>query len=204
MFPDAGACLGGCDDGNDCTDDACIAQGCSHSNNTNGCADDGNECTNDVCDAGTCTHPNRTGACTSGGNPHTDDACDNGVCLSTNNSAPCTDENNECTNDVCSLGFCQHQHLTGSSGTNDDDLLAADTTEALAAVINIPPCAAVNALASSCTPNCRAFEVTSDNSSKFVVADDQGIAVGNKLRARASDCGSTASTWESWEFIAVP
>jgi hypothetical protein len=88
--------------------------------------------------------------------------------------------------------------------TDETDFLVADTTEALAAVINIPLCAATNALASNCTPNCRAFEVTNDNSSKFVTADDQGVAVGGKLRARGSDCGGSASAWESWEFIDVP
>ncbi len=43
-----------CDDGNGCTDDACVNGVCQHTNNTAPCSD-GNACTtNDVCSAGTC------------------------------------------------------------------------------------------------------------------------------------------------------
>jgi hypothetical protein len=53
------------DDGNDCTDDLCISNHCSHEPMIAGtpCLDDGDACTNDVCgDAANCTHVDN-GAC---------------------------------------------------------------------------------------------------------------------------------------------
>jgi Putative metal-binding motif len=46
---------GQCNDGNPCTDDACVASRCVYTNNTNPC-DDGDPCTmNDVCSEGICS-----------------------------------------------------------------------------------------------------------------------------------------------------
>jgi hypothetical protein len=75
-----------CDDGNPCTDDACAAGKCSHTNN-NGPCDDGDLCTGDgACVAGKCTK----------GAPA---ACDDGLA---------------CTTDSCQAGFgCVHAVQAG-------------------------------------------------------------------------------------------
>lgn len=105
-----GVCVGGpppdCNDGNVCTDDACLpASGCSHVNNTDPC-DDVDACTT----ADTCSN----GVCVGGAPPNcndgdvcTDDACDSAIgCVTAFNTAPC-DDGNACTQtDQCESGTC--------------------------------------------------------------------------------------------------
>lgn len=55
-----------CDDGNACTDTACVAGQCTTSFNTDPCTDDQDSCTDDICESGQCTHPDN-GTCQSQG-----------------------------------------------------------------------------------------------------------------------------------------
>ncbi len=114
--------LGMCNDGNPCTDDACVITDnthgtCVHTFNTNPC-DDGKGCTdNDVCSAGVCAGTQVI--CSDGG------ACN----ASTGYCKPCQDmivagtcnDNNTCTKDDCknSTGACTHTP-TNNELTCDD------------------------------------------------------------------------------------
>lgn len=75
----AGGCCsdGECDDGNECTDDGCLAGTCSHTNKPIGtlCADDGATCTDDICIDGSCSHAPVEVRCDDG-NECTEDFCD--------------------------------------------------------------------------------------------------------------------------------
>jgi hypothetical protein len=104
-----GTCVrAGCDDGNDCTADACGAAGCEHMPQPGLPCSDGNACTvGDACGTdGTC----RAGgprAC-SDGNPCTDDGCDPASgCRYVPNAATCSDGDPCTTDDRCSGGVCQ-------------------------------------------------------------------------------------------------
>ena len=92
-------CIGGdllgCDDKNDCTQDACDPKkGCVHlALDGTPCVDDANACTQDVCQAGQCAHPGvASGApCETDNNPCTSDTCDGtGVCKSDIQAGICT------------------------------------------------------------------------------------------------------------------
>lgn len=202
-------------DTNECTDDVCEGGACVHNNNTAACAADNDLCTDNICAAGTCTHP-------------TINPCGGTVVIRANRgnrnyvalgaasqlfwtaTTAATAEQFEAiytgTDQIKlrAMSTGMFVDVDAAQGDPDDDFLYATANEAGAAVINIPLCVTVNNLASNCTPNCRAFEVTDDNSSRFVASDDQGIAAGNKLRGRSGDCGGSASAWESWEFIEQP
>jgi hypothetical protein len=56
--PPPKTCLNGCDDHNECTNDACVNGACQHTPVGDGtaCKDDKNECTKDVCKGGSCQH----------------------------------------------------------------------------------------------------------------------------------------------------
>ena len=83
-----------------------------------------------------------------------------------------------------------------------DYLIANGATQADGAVLNIALCAATNAAAAKCAPNCRGIQVTSDgDADNFVVSDDQ-FTLKTGARARSASCGAGATAWESWEFIA--
>ena len=115
-----GQCLGGedllCDDGNECTDDACdVAVGCVHPANQAQC-DDGNDCTaGDHCVAGKCQFET-TLECNDN-NPCTADTCDAlKGCVYAITAGPC-DDGDPCTiNDQCINGACQ----AGQAASCDD------------------------------------------------------------------------------------
>jgi len=90
-----------CNDGNVCTNDACVSGACQYTNNANAC-NDGQFCTqNDSCSGGTCV---------GSGNPCTGGLfCDETTdgCVQCLNAAHCSD-GNICTNDVCTSGTCSH------------------------------------------------------------------------------------------------
>ncbi len=145
-----------CDDGNDCTDDACIAGVCENTNNTDPC-DDGLFCTKyDECLNGQCSGSGDT--CPPGqicvedddtcvdcltdadcddGNDCTDDTCAAGVCENTNNTDPCDDglyctEGETCGGGICSGGTprdCSASDGPCAVGVCDD---SADTCRAKA------------------------------------------------------------------------
>ena len=116
-----------CDDGNLCTDEACIGNNCVYTNNTVPC-DDGLFCTQtDTCSGGACVGSGTPCAnpslpnCDEGfnacvacvidahcddGNPCTTDDCFFGICSNLDNSLPC-DDGDFCTSgDTCSAGIC--------------------------------------------------------------------------------------------------
>ena len=94
-----------CDDGKDCTTDACNpVTGCKNQYNTDVC-NDGNPCTtSDKCNLGTCEGAFL--ACQDN-NPCTDDKCDPKLgCVYVPNILPCSD-GNSCTNgDTCAGSTC--------------------------------------------------------------------------------------------------
>jgi hypothetical protein len=95
-----------CDDGNSCTsDDACAAGTC-----VGGFArscDDGNACTTDSCNPVTgCVYTDDTSACDDG-NVCTTDSCDPATgCHNTGNTNACDDGNGCTTGDICGGGAC--------------------------------------------------------------------------------------------------
>jgi hypothetical protein len=94
-----------CDDGEACTDDACVPlQGCTVVFNENAC-DDGTACTEgDQCDAGNCLG---TFINCADDNPCTDDSCDAAFgCQSAANLALCDDDDACTSDDACSAGSC--------------------------------------------------------------------------------------------------
>lgn len=134
----AGQCLGttlSCDDGNDCTDDACDpASGCMNENNTASC-DDGDACTtSDVCADGVC----------SAGEPETCDdqnPCTIDVChevagcqhLPTNN--PCCsgqvslcDDGDPCTTDICDASTAECSYTLNTASCDDGNACTEDDT----------------------------------------------------------------------------
>ncbi len=88
------------------------------------CNDEGNDCTQDICSADgmQCTHPNKANNSVCGSNANTDcnkpDTCQNGTCQQNfvaQNTA-CTSDSNPCTVDTCNAGgSCQH--TAGNTGT---------------------------------------------------------------------------------------
>jgi hypothetical protein len=198
-----------CNDDNECTDDVCEDDECVNNDNTATCAVDGNVCTDDVCAAGTCTHPT-INPCGGTIVIRTNRADQNYVALGAGSQLFWTAETLATAEQFEAIftGTDQIKLRAMSTGlfvdvdaaqaNVDDDYLYATADEAGAAIFNIPLCATVNGLASGCAPNCRAFELTDDNDTKFVASETP-----NMLKARSGNCGGTPSSWESWEFIEV-
>ena len=114
-------CLGDgdCDDGDVCTDDACVNNVCENTNNTASC-DDGDNCTeNDTCSGGTCA-----GSAIDCGPSQTCDPSD-GVCKDCLGDGDC-DDGNVCTDDACVAGFCEN---TNNATACDDGDLCTDMDE---------------------------------------------------------------------------
>ena len=95
-----------CDDGNECTTDACLGEaGCEHIALDEGECKDGDACTvADHCEAGVCVG---LPVLCDDSNPCTDDACDGlGGCAAEFNLGPCDDANPCTVNDTCKEGVC--------------------------------------------------------------------------------------------------
>ena len=111
-----------CDDGDVCTDDACVPQvGCSHTLNASPC-DDGDACTDQgICQDGTCTSEAKD---CNDGKDCTDDSCDSITgCIHDLSSTALCDDNDACTSDdICTNGVC------GGAPTdcNDDNPCTTD------------------------------------------------------------------------------
>jgi hypothetical protein len=143
-----GVCVGGpaanCNDGNPCTDDACVpAEGCLHAPNAVPCndgdacttqdacgggecqggpalgCDDGNVCTTDSCDPAVgCVHGNSSEACDDGDPCTLDDQCKGGACLP--GGVLSCDDGNPCTADSCVAGEgCAHLSVDGACSDGD-------------------------------------------------------------------------------------
>ncbi|MCH8912410.1 MAG: hypothetical protein IIA33_02460, partial [Planctomycetes bacterium] len=95
-----------CDDGDDCTTDACDGGACTQ---TPLDCDDGLDCTDDTCVAGNCTH---TPMDCDDGVACTDDACVAGACVSTPDDSNCPDDGEFCNG----IESCDPQFGCGSSG----------------------------------------------------------------------------------------
>ena len=112
---------GTCDDGNQCTEDACLGQeGCEYvALNGVECLD-GDLCTTgDHCEAGVCVG---VGVACDDGDPCTDDACDpeTGECVFSFNVAPC-DDGDPCTvADLCQEGVCVGVPVDCDCQTDED------------------------------------------------------------------------------------
>ncbi len=94
----------------------------SPSNETGPCTGDGNDCTDDVCMAGVCEHPNDdTNACTDLNNC-TNDACVAGACVGT--AIDCSSLDDQCNTGVCNAatGTCQAQPANQGQPCTDDGL----------------------------------------------------------------------------------
>lgn len=125
-----------CDDGNECTDNACDTTTglCSWTNNTATCASDDNACTSDVCAAGECTHAALAdgAACTDDTDNCTSDVCEASACTHyfDNNACQCTtqancDDRKVCTDDTCGGGgLCAHTNNTAACDDGDPCTIA--------------------------------------------------------------------------------
>jgi cysteine-rich repeat protein len=115
-----------CDDGNDCTADACDADtGCTHETLTGTSCDDGDVCTlADHCELGVCA--GTTINCDDS-NLCTTDACDpTGGCIYTFNTADC-DDGDPCTvADECKQGACGGFAIDCDCDTDTDCLALED------------------------------------------------------------------------------
>ena len=109
-----------CDDGDDCTTDACKgAEGCTHAALDDDECKDGNPCTvADHCVAGVCVG---TPVECDDKNPCTDDACnDTGGCVFSDNLSKC-DDGDPCTiGDECSEGQCAGYEVNCDCQENSD------------------------------------------------------------------------------------
>lgn len=105
-----GHCIGGeemdCDDGNDCTEEACVDGVCEYASLADGApCSDGDWCTgDDHCESGTCV--GQVIRDCDDQDPCTDDVCTETDCDHFFNNVPC-DDGDACTeNDACYLGTC--------------------------------------------------------------------------------------------------
>lgn len=131
-----------CNDGNECTTDACdaVTGKCTWTNNTSVCTDDGESCTTDVCAAGVCTHPALADG-QSCPNEATDTAnctknqCTAGKCEHPwDNASTCTCTTNTqcndadaCTTDSCDIGGTGKCSYAASTAACDDGVLCTAT-----------------------------------------------------------------------------
>ncbi len=111
-----------CDDGSDCTTEACVEEKCVYTYKfSDEPCDDGNKCTeNDLCDgSGTCKGSNKS---FEDSNPCTDDACDPKTGESKHaplSGQPCDDKNGCTENDTCnSQGQCKGSNKATNDGSD--------------------------------------------------------------------------------------
>ncbi len=177
-----------CNDGNACTDDACVEGQCSSSPTV---CDDGNECTVDACDEGSgCFHYDLD---CNDGNECTTDSCDEASgCvyqeISCGDGNACTtdscdsesgcghedvvcDDNSACTSDSCDAGSgCVYTEIS----CDDENACTADSCDAASGCSNTPiPADDGNACTSdSCDPLTGAhFEPIDCNDNNACTAD---------------------------------
>ncbi|MCC6157529.1 MAG: DNRLRE domain-containing protein [Deltaproteobacteria bacterium] len=183
---------GDCNDGNACTDDACISNTCQHTNNTNSC-DDGLYCTvNDQCGGGSCSGTARdcddglfcTGVescsellnqCTAGNSPcGAEQQCleDSDQCVQCLSATDC-DDTNPCTDDSCSVsGSCEHAN--NSAACDDSNLCTESDSCSAGNCIGTPKECTEGEMCNDATGNCEpaADDDTADDDTDDDVDDD--------------------------------
>ena len=140
------------EDGNECTDDACIganeaSETCQHPNKADSttCTDtDGNACTTAGCEAGACVQTHTVTVCPPDSNECTDDLpCDTatGACNHPNkaDSTPCTDTDaNTCTTAGCDAGVCNQSHIVCVTTTTVTTTTTGSTTTSTTLCVPTP------------------------------------------------------------------
>lgn len=180
-----------CDDGNDCTQDACDLGTCSWANTGAACTDDSNECTKDVCVAGACAHQplDADAACASDGDACTLDACSSGGCQHGFDTGVCAcsqdqhcDDGNPCTDDKCNAGACEY---TENAATCDDGVACTQNDVCSGGI-----CAGVNA-----TEAC-------DDGDVCTVDDTCGGGFCEAGRYVCLDCSASANLLKNCDYSA--
>ncbi|HNO77103.1 MAG TPA: DNRLRE domain-containing protein [Phycisphaerae bacterium] len=117
-----------CNDDNGCTHDSCNTNGICEYTNTNGFCDDGNDCTDDACSNGVCESTPNTDPCDDGDLCTEFDACAGGACagspVSCDPGDVCNPGSGLCATPI-TVSF--QQGASGYSG-NVDTYLADDAT----------------------------------------------------------------------------
>lgn len=127
-----------CDDGVDCTIDACTSGTCTYEADSSACAAPSNECLRAVCVVGTgCTEENLTGPCDNGEFCDGTDSCVDGTCTGSGDPCPgmstcdegidactgCTGDDDCPNGQTCSAGTCTcptgDTEICGSVGDED-------------------------------------------------------------------------------------
>ncbi len=185
-----------CNDGNPCTDDACVYGICSHTpNDSPGCGDgpcpggcdDGDHCTVDSCDDGTCTNTPHGGPCDDGDSCTENDACSGVTCAGT---PMYCDDGDPCTIDTCDGGAplkdrCMNDPLCEEGECCNPPCEACQengTLDGANAVIEVSP-----------QPACLGDTITFTVSG---VVDNGGIMRVDCTSKRAIDPVTPTYTWE--------
>lgn len=121
--PATGDGEGACDDGNVCTQDACVDGACTTTPDDQALPDDGHDCTLDSCSGGQAQHTPDHGHCDDA-EPCSLDTCDPSAgCVHGNNPAHIPDDGIPCTDDACVNGQPVH---APDHGLCADDLPCTD------------------------------------------------------------------------------
>jgi len=176
-----------CDDGNPCTDDACVEGECQFAPNAAGC-DDGNQCTiGDKCLDGSCAGGSVPNC--NDGNPCTDDSCEPATgCVSTANQLPCQDGDVCTVDDTCDGGTCMPGAALACDDSNPCTDDSCNPATGCTNAANALPCDDGNA--------CTAGDVCSDKACKAgppLDCNDNNVCTTD-LCLPASGCKNEANT----------
>lgn len=211
---EGGACVGGgpadCDDGHQCTADACdAATGCAHLDADGAPCDDGDACTEDeACQGGACL-PAIEELCDDG-DPCTADACNPfSGCVHLPTDGAC-DDGDPCTADSCKGGGCEHS--ASADGAPCEDGNACTVGDACAAGGCVPgggalPCDDGNPCTlDGCAPGTGCVVTVGPEG----VPCDDGVACtqddacqgSGKCKGTPVDCGPCVPTFEPTSMVA--
>ena len=190
----SGACKAGaldtCDDGNQCTVDACDPfGGCGHTSAPNGsaCDPDASKCTNDVCDAGVCNAvaPNLCddkNACTT-------DSCvaKTGACIyvKLSDGGACSDGNACTIGDACQAGACEGGPPAGCDDANQCTTDACDPIGGCSHTANVDG-STCELDGNKCTLDVCTAGICS--SSKTVDCDDKNVCTTDSCTSNSGLC----------------
>ncbi len=192
-----GVCTAGfallCNDGNVCTDDACVGGSCVYTANAAPCDADGNACTqNDTCTAKNCVAGPQKQCDDS--NPCTADSCDavGGQCVHDGDitkGKPCDADGSVCTKgDACDAGACKPGATLNCDDANTctDDACSALT--GCSHTANDGPC---NADDNACTQN-DACEAKVCVAGPMKICDDGVLCTADSCIAATGACSYDA------------